>query len=213
MTTMNNDAPVPLAPGASLPTVRERNPLSTSRARAFHLVRDDDETGISGTGVVAEGVEFSNGFCAMSWLTAQHSVAVYPNIKALEAIHGHNGRTRVVWVEQEFTCRVDAPVLKELLAVEPLVMPADRTDAIEAAISLEYDDFEYARAQEQFRALTGRAHTYRRRVAQVHPRIEASGERHSHSASDTPKSTGCPGGLAGSSGEVGRGSSSTGGGV
>jgi hypothetical protein len=60
-------------------------------------VRTQDETGISGTGVVAEGVEFSNGWCAMSWLTAMHSVAVYPNVRAVEAIHGHNGRTRVVF--------------------------------------------------------------------------------------------------------------------
>jgi hypothetical protein len=63
----------------------------------FQLVRDDDETGISGTGVVAEGIEFSNGYCAMSWLTPMHSVAVYPNIRQLEAIHGHNGRARIVF--------------------------------------------------------------------------------------------------------------------
>lgn len=147
----------------SKPTVRERNPLTTSRARAFHLVRDDDETGISGTGVVAEGVEFSNGFCAMSWLTSQHRVAVYPNVKALEAIHGHNGRTRVVW-EPDRT-----PV--------PMAPSPQPTDAIEAAISLEYDDYEYARAQEQFRVLTGRPHRYTRRVAQAHPTIKPAGER------------------------------------
>jgi hypothetical protein len=154
----------------SKPTVRERNPLTTSRARAFHLVRDDDETGISGTGVVAEGVEFSNGFCAMSWLTSQHSVAVYPNVKALEAIHGHNGRTRVVWLPDV------RPVTVELIEVGASPLP---TDAIEAAISLEYDDYEYARAQVQFEALAGRPHRYTRRVADVHPTIKAAGERHS----------------------------------
>jgi hypothetical protein len=47
--------------------------------------------------VVAEGIEFSNGYCAMSWLTPMHSVAVYPNIRQLEAIHGHNGRARIVF--------------------------------------------------------------------------------------------------------------------
>ena len=39
------------------PTVREVNPLTASRCRTFKLVREDDETGISGTGVVAEGIE------------------------------------------------------------------------------------------------------------------------------------------------------------
>lgn len=62
----------------------------------FHLDRIDDTTGISGTGKVAEGVIFSNGWCAMIWLTKNTSVAFYPNIETLEAIHGHNGSTKVV---------------------------------------------------------------------------------------------------------------------
>lgn len=86
-----------MRPRKVLPTVRQQNPLTVSRPRYFKLVRDQDETGISGEGIVAEGVEFSNGMCAMSWLTAMHSVAVYPNVRQLEAIHGHNGRTRVVF--------------------------------------------------------------------------------------------------------------------
>lgn len=77
------------------PTVREVNPLTASRTRTFKPVRQEDETGISGVGVVAEGIEFSNGMCALCWLTAMHSVAVYPNVRQLEAIHGHNGRTFV----------------------------------------------------------------------------------------------------------------------
>ena len=80
------------------PTVKDVNPLTAPRSRNFHLVRIEDETGISGTGVVAEGIEFSNGMCAMCWLTAMHSVALYPNIRQLEAIHGHNGRTEVRWL-------------------------------------------------------------------------------------------------------------------
>lgn len=79
------------------PTVRQLNPLTDSRSRKFKLVRDEDETGVSGTGIVAEGIEFSNGMCAMCWLTAMHSVAVYPNVRQLEAIHGHNGRAKVAF--------------------------------------------------------------------------------------------------------------------
>lgn len=83
----------------SKPTVAQSNPLTTSNPRLFVLQRDEDETGISGTGVVAEGIEFTNGFVAMTWLTAMHSVAVYPNIRQLVAIHGHNGRAKVVYVD------------------------------------------------------------------------------------------------------------------
>lgn len=64
------------------------------------LVRDEDETGIAGKGVVAEGVQFSNGICAMSWLTAMHSTGIYPNVAQLEAIHGHNGRTKVRFMDE-----------------------------------------------------------------------------------------------------------------
>lgn len=75
------------------------DPLSVSRSRQFTLQRVVDESGVSGTGAIAEGVEFTTGWCALSWLTKAHSVGVYPNIKELERIHGHNGRTKIVWVD------------------------------------------------------------------------------------------------------------------
>jgi hypothetical protein len=65
--------------------------------RKFVLKRNEDESGVSGTGVVAEGVEFTDGTCALSWLTTSKSVAFYPNIKTLDNIHGHGGKTIVVW--------------------------------------------------------------------------------------------------------------------
>lgn len=63
----------------------------------FRLERDKDETGVSGTGKVAEGVVFSNGKCAMAWLTNVSSVAVYESIEDVEHIHGHSGSTRIVY--------------------------------------------------------------------------------------------------------------------
>jgi hypothetical protein len=65
--------------------------------KKFCLKREVDETGVSGTGRVAEGVVFSNGWCAMTWLTANTSVAFYPDIETLEAIHGHHGYTKIVY--------------------------------------------------------------------------------------------------------------------
>lgn len=67
--------------------------------RLFELHRDIDSSGVSGTGVVAQGVQFDSGQCAMTWLTQWNSVAVYPDLETLEAIHGHNGNTRVVFME------------------------------------------------------------------------------------------------------------------
>ena len=66
--------------------------------RLFELHREVDETGISGTGKVAQGVIFDNGQCALTWLTKHTSVAVYPDIETVVAIHGHDGKTRVLQV-------------------------------------------------------------------------------------------------------------------
>jgi hypothetical protein len=68
-----------------------------SPTRLFHLLRLADESGVSGTGRVAEGVIFSNGWVALLWLTETPSMGFYPSIEAVEAIHGHSGKTRVVF--------------------------------------------------------------------------------------------------------------------
>lgn len=66
--------------------------------RMFRLHRIEDETGVSGTGDVAEGVRFSDGTCALRWLTATSSTAIYASVEDLERIHGHGGRTVIRWV-------------------------------------------------------------------------------------------------------------------
>lgn len=76
-------------------------PLKTvSRMRRFQLHRDQDDSGVSGTGMVAEGVEFSHGMCALTWLSQFHVVNVYANMRALEEVHGHGGKTRVVFLDE-----------------------------------------------------------------------------------------------------------------
>lgn len=67
--------------------------------RRFTLQRDVDPTGISGTGTIAEGVQFSSGECAVKWMTPIWSVVFYLSIAAVEHIHGHNGATRIVWLD------------------------------------------------------------------------------------------------------------------
>lgn len=67
--------------------------------RRFILTRKQDTSGVSGTGVVAEGVQFPNGYCALTWKSEFASVAVYHSIDVLEKIHGHDGATEVVWFD------------------------------------------------------------------------------------------------------------------
>lgn len=70
-----------------------------STARRFVLERADDFTGTSGTGTVAEGVEFSNGQVALHWLSQLETVAIYASILVVDKLHGHDGRTKIVWVD------------------------------------------------------------------------------------------------------------------
>jgi hypothetical protein len=55
---------------------------------------------VSGTGAVADGVQFANGFCALTWKSEFASVAIYHSIDVLEKIHGHEGRTAVEWIDE-----------------------------------------------------------------------------------------------------------------
>jgi len=69
--------------------------------RRFKVKREEDESGVSGTGRVAEGVEFENGKVVIQWLSHKASFGIYDNIKNFKDIHGHNGKTRVVWLDEE----------------------------------------------------------------------------------------------------------------
>lgn len=73
----------------------------TTAMYRFQLQRDQDITGVSGTGVVAEGVVLTSGRVVMEWLTAINSIVIYPAIANVEAIHGHDGATRIVWLDEE----------------------------------------------------------------------------------------------------------------
>ena len=67
-------------------------------SRLFILQRNEDDSGVSGTGVVAHGICFPDQSVAVRWDTATASTAIYASIEDVEAIHGHEGRTVVVWV-------------------------------------------------------------------------------------------------------------------
>lgn len=69
--------------------------------RRFILQRDVDETGVSGTGVVAEGVVFSSGVVALQWLGGFPTSVVFHDrgLESVEVIHGHNGKTQIVFLE------------------------------------------------------------------------------------------------------------------
>lgn len=69
--------------------------------RRFVLVRLADISGVSGTGIVAEGVEFSDGRVALRWTVGDHrSTVCWDSVEAAEAIHGHGGATTITWLDR-----------------------------------------------------------------------------------------------------------------
>ncbi len=66
--------------------------------RTFQLHRDTDVSGVSGTGVVADGVVFPDGTTVIRWRTLPHSsTVVWDDLDAAVAVHGHAGATRFVF--------------------------------------------------------------------------------------------------------------------
>ena len=67
--------------------------------KTFCLQRDEDESGVSGVGKVAEGVEFGDGAVVMRWLVEPNGLNVYEGpggLEKVERVHGHEGKTKVM---------------------------------------------------------------------------------------------------------------------
>lgn len=59
-------------------------------ARLFRLERDVDV-----------GVAFTDGTAVVHWCAGEHvSTVVWPSVASVEAVHGHGGATRVVWLDE-----------------------------------------------------------------------------------------------------------------
>lgn len=76
---------------------------ATPEHRRFQLVRAVDVSGVSGTGVVAEGVEFTDGSVVLRWTSAWPTSVVWHDrgIESVEAVHGHGGATRIAWLDPQ----------------------------------------------------------------------------------------------------------------
>jgi hypothetical protein len=68
-------------------------------AKRFVLDRKRDVSGVSGTGIVAEGVVFTNGKTVIQWLGDKPSTVVWDHISDAMQVHGHQGATEFVWID------------------------------------------------------------------------------------------------------------------
>lgn len=88
-----------------------------ARGRRFELHRDFDVSGVSGEGVVADGWKFGRrwsvtfpdgtrqtmpaGWCLIRWRGDYRSTVLWDSVDEAMAVHGHNGATRLVWLDGE----------------------------------------------------------------------------------------------------------------
>src|SRR5882724_10963719 len=79
-------------------------PKKPPKLKTFHLNRIRDESGVSGTGVVAVGVVLPSNRCIIEWVskrTNANSLGIYDNMDDLKEVHGHAGATEVVFDDEE----------------------------------------------------------------------------------------------------------------
>jgi hypothetical protein len=69
----------------------------------FGLYRHQDVTGVSGTGTVAYGVQFADGTTVLRWLGENPSTVIWESLEAAMRVHGHDGKTQVVWLMAPFS--------------------------------------------------------------------------------------------------------------
>ena len=74
-----------------------------SSPRRFVLYREEDATGVSGTGVVATGIVWPDGHAALRWKAddrgAASSTSVWTSVADLLRVHGHNGLSKIFYLD------------------------------------------------------------------------------------------------------------------
>lgn len=73
-----------------------------NESRLFTIHREADVTGISGTGLVLDGVVFHTGQVVVCWRSAHRSITVFEDWNAFDAVHlkAHpENRSRVTFAD------------------------------------------------------------------------------------------------------------------
>jgi len=94
--------------------------------KKFYLQRNEDLSGVSGIGIVAEGVEFSDGTAVIRWLGDKSSTGVYASVRELVRIHGHEGKTVIVWAKDKKAAKRKDKNWKEIIEGIDFEIPSFR---------------------------------------------------------------------------------------
>ncbi|WP_338683882.1 hypothetical protein QD712_25670 [Streptomyces acidiscabies] len=103
----------------------------TPAASPFVLRRHRDVTGVSGTGIVADGALFpaaGKSVCVVRWRGERGSTVVWDHLGHVKEIHGHDGNTVIELVPVNDL----VAALKAVMAIQPAT-PGDATPDVVAA--------------------------------------------------------------------------------
>ncbi|GLZ78175.1 hypothetical protein Afil01_29820 [Actinorhabdospora filicis] len=73
-----------------------------SRVARVALYREVDVSRVSGCGVIADGAVWDDGSAVIYWRGTTSGIRQHESFRhwsEIEAIHGHGGRTRLVWID------------------------------------------------------------------------------------------------------------------
>ena len=117
----------------------------------FHMIRNKDESGISGTGHVATGIVYPDQSTVLRWNTESPTITVFDSFKAFKKIHMDNhptNETEIKWltIEDETAKMLELSTLtksdlnkaylKEIIPLLPLIKESG-TKALEARDKIE----------------------------------------------------------------------------
>jgi hypothetical protein len=88
-------------------------------ASLFILQRHEDPSGVSGTGAVATGCEFEDGAVAVHWPGTTPSTVIWKDIRHVEEVHGHGGKTVVEYLETDRLLKAYQQVMAVFISGPP----------------------------------------------------------------------------------------------
>lgn len=75
-------------------------PVRLSVPRGFLLIRHIDISGVSGTGPIAEGTEWTDGSASLRWRGIHAATTFFEaGVRTILAVHGHGGSTDLLYVD------------------------------------------------------------------------------------------------------------------
>lgn len=87
------------------------------------LQRSEDPSGVSGTGSVAEIFEATDGAVAIRWRGDRPSWGLWSDMRDLEAIHGHDGKSIVQYLEPHRLLAAYQRVVPWMITARPQDQP------------------------------------------------------------------------------------------